>query len=47
MNAPVRIGTDAASLVEQVVIKGDLSCLTPEDRASYYAAVCRSVGLNP
>ena len=47
MNAPVRIDTDTAALVEQVVIKGDLSRLTSEDRASYYAAVCRSVGLNP
>jgi hypothetical protein len=47
MNAPVRIDTDAAALVEQVVIKGDLSRLSPEERAGYYAAVCRSVGLNP
>lgn len=33
--------------VEQVLIGGDLSKLTPEQRVSYYKAVCDSVGLNP
>ena len=34
-------------IVEEVVIKGDLSKLTPQERATYYVRVCRSVGLNP
>ncbi|HXH08906.1 MAG TPA: hypothetical protein VNP04_03945 [Alphaproteobacteria bacterium] len=33
--------------IEQVVIGGDLSKLTTEQRLTYYAAVCRSLGLNP
>ena len=35
------------SLVERVVMAGDLSKLTPRDRTLYYRAVCDSVGLNP
>jgi hypothetical protein len=38
---------DAASLLERVVIGGDLSGLTPAERVRYYTAVCDSVGLNP
>ncbi len=45
MNAIVK--TDAHSVMESVLIKGDLSRLTPEERNSYYRAVCTSVGLNP
>ncbi len=41
------VKTDTAVLMEQVLIRGDLSRLSPEERANYYAAVCRSVGLNP
>jgi hypothetical protein len=41
-----RNGTDA-SIMERVLIVGDLAKLTAEERVSYYAAVCRSVGLNP
>jgi hypothetical protein len=37
---------DAATL-EKVLITGDLEPLTPEQRMMYYAAVCRSTGLNP
>lgn len=37
----------AADLLEQVVIGGDLSKLTAEQRVSYYKAVCESIGLNP
>lgn len=33
--------------IEQVLIKGDLSDLTADQRLSYYKAVCESVGLNP
>lgn len=34
-------------IMESVIIKGDLSRLTPEERARYYTQVCESVGLNP
>ncbi|HEX2279978.1 MAG TPA: hypothetical protein VHN13_23080, partial [Candidatus Tectomicrobia bacterium] len=34
-------------VVEQVGIGGDLSELNAGQRAEYYAAVCRSLGLNP
>lgn len=36
-----------ASDIEQVVIDGDLSRLSPEQRLSYYRATCASLGLNP
>lgn len=36
-----------AALIEQVVIKGDLSALSQADRVSYYETVCRSIGINP
>lgn len=36
-----------AKLVETVLIQNDLSKLTPEQRVSYYNAVCSSLGLNP
>lgn len=35
------------SAIEQVVIGGDLSKLTPEQRLLYYRRVCASLGLNP
>ena len=34
-------------IMEQVIIKGDLSKLTPEERSHYYMRVCQSVRLNP
>jgi hypothetical protein len=34
-------------IVEKVVIGGDLAELNAAQRADYYAAVCRSLGLNP
>jgi hypothetical protein len=34
-------------VLEQVLIGGDLSGLTSQQRADYYAAVCRALGLNP
>jgi hypothetical protein len=37
----------ASQLVETVLIKGDLSKLTVEERNSYYRRVCESTGLNP
>jgi len=33
--------------VEKVLIQGDLTPLSPEQRLSYYHAVCKSLGLNP
>jgi len=38
---------EVGNLIEQVVIQGDLSRLSAEQRSSYYAEVCKSVGLNP
>src|SRR5579859_1205074 len=39
--------TDNSALIEQVVVGGDLSKLTPQQRVTYYRDVCRSLGLNP
>lgn len=36
-----------AEAVERVLIQGDLSPLTPEQRVQYYKAVCVSLNLNP
>jgi len=38
---------EPGSLMEQVIVTGDLSRLTPEQRVSYYHQVCESLGLNP
>jgi hypothetical protein len=35
------------ALIERVLIHGDLRQLTPQQKVSYYNAVCESVGLNP
>ena len=35
------------SIIEQVIVKGDLAKLTADERMGYYKAVCDSVGLNP
>ncbi len=37
----------AAEIMETVIVKGDLSNLTPQERSEYYAQVCKSIGLNP
>lgn len=34
-------------IIEQVITKGELDKLTPQERTQYYVEVCRSVGLNP
>lgn len=47
MNAITKQDGMALTLIEQVVIGGDLSKLTPKDRLAYYAQVCNSVGINP
>lgn len=36
-----------SSKVEQVLMNGNLSNLAPDERVSYYNAVCSSLGLNP
>jgi len=36
-----------SSVIEQVLLKGDLSKLTEEQRVRYYHKVCESAGLNP
>lgn len=36
-----------SDIMEQVIIKGDLSQLSPSERVNYYRAVCDSIGLNP
>lgn len=36
-----------AAIAEQVIIRGDLSKLTDEQRMAYYTETCRSLGLNP
>ena len=38
---------DTATMMEQVLIRGDLSRLTPQERSDYMMAVCKSLGLNP
>lgn len=38
---------DGASLLEKVVIGGDLAALSAGERMAYYSRVCESVGLNP
>lgn len=35
------------NIIEQVITKGDLASLTPNERANFYSAVCTSIGLNP
>lgn len=38
---------DAASLLERVVVQGDLAKLSSTERVDYYRRVCDSLGLNP
>lgn len=47
--APVQRDTalEVAQSLERVLIEGDLARLKPDERISYYKAVCESVGLNP
>lgn len=40
-------GRPPAEIMEGVLMKGDLSKLSPNERNDYYMAVCKSVGLNP
>lgn len=49
MNSTVAVQNtaDKGSIMEQVIVKGDLKNLTPEERSIYYMKVCDSVGINP
>lgn len=38
---------DNGSIIESVLIQGDLAKLSPAQRADYYQRVCESLGLNP
>lgn len=38
---------NVSNKIETVLVSGDLSRLSPEERVQYYRAVCQSVGLNP
>lgn len=38
---------ESAALLERVVVVGDLSKLSAQERMHYYVQVCNSVGLNP
>lgn len=38
---------DPATILEMVVVGGDLSKLAPAQRLAYYDQVCKSLGLNP
>lgn len=42
-----KIPPSLGEAVERVVLQGDLSKLSPDERVIYYNAICRSVGLNP
>jgi len=46
MNTPAK-AAPAADIMESVLIKGDLARLSPDERVTYYNAVCKSIGLNP
>lgn len=39
--------TNRAAIAESVILIGDLSKLSAEERTNYYMRVCESVGLNP
>jgi hypothetical protein len=46
MNTAVELKPNIGAVMEDVIIKGDLSKLTPEQRVVYYQKVCDSIGLN-
>ncbi len=44
---PTPTNPQTPDIIESVLIKGDLSKLTPQERNTYYLRVCQSIGLNP
>lgn len=47
VSAQALAARDNGSVIESVMLKGDLSKLTPQERVQYYGEICRSLGLNP
>lgn len=47
MNENALTRTPSAAIIENVMVGGDLSKLSDEQRVSYYKSVCDSMGLNP
>lgn len=41
------VQNNAGEIMDEVIAKGDLKQLSPEQRATYYTNVCKSMGLNP
>lgn len=46
MTTPAKSSESALTTIEQVLVKGDLTPLTPEQREKYVQKVCDSLGLN-
>lgn len=46
-NSVAPVDQSQASIMHDVMVKGDLEKLSPDQRAAYYAATCQSIGLNP
>lgn len=47
MENAVAVQGDKTEIIESVLVSGDLSKLSQEQRTNYYMKVCDSVGLNP
>ena len=47
MTTAIEPSDPQAHVLERVIIEGDLSVLSPQERVSYYNEVCRTLGLNP
>ncbi len=46
-NDTQQLSTTQSSVLEQVIINGDLRNLSPAERVEYYRRTCESLGLNP
>ena len=47
MESAIVTTQDNGKILESVILKGDISALSPIEKVQYYKAVCESVGLNP
>lgn len=47
MNAKIMLAPDIGEAIEKVLMSGDLSSLTTEQRLTYVNGVCKSLGVNP
>jgi hypothetical protein len=47
MNSQALVKETSTALIEKVVIGGDLSKLSTEERLTYYSHLCNTLGLNP